>query len=139
MLCHVALVRTDVSEELSVSISRVTRIDELGTTLAVTSNSCHPDDGGAKLLRNIGSYVLHFLISIILGEGAYNFGARQSKIGEDAQTRRREEHMLNFAEIVIVFTAGYSCLLGHKTEISRESDRPYLGPLRCHGGGGGLE
>jgi hypothetical protein len=35
MLCHVALVRTDVSEELSASI-RVTRIGELGTTLAVT-------------------------------------------------------------------------------------------------------
>jgi hypothetical protein len=34
---HVALVRTDVSEELSVSIIRVTRIGELGTTLAVTS------------------------------------------------------------------------------------------------------
>jgi hypothetical protein len=31
----VALVRTDVSEELSASISRVTRIDELGTTLTV--------------------------------------------------------------------------------------------------------
>jgi hypothetical protein len=38
MLCHVALVRTDVSEELSASIIRVTRIGELGTTLAVTSN-----------------------------------------------------------------------------------------------------
>jgi hypothetical protein len=35
-----ALVRTDVSEELSASIIRVTRIDELGTTLAVTSNRC---------------------------------------------------------------------------------------------------
>jgi hypothetical protein len=34
----VALVRTDVSEELSVSIIWVTRIGELGTTLAVTSN-----------------------------------------------------------------------------------------------------
>jgi hypothetical protein len=32
------LVRTDVSEELSASIIRVTRIGELGTTLAVTSN-----------------------------------------------------------------------------------------------------
>jgi hypothetical protein len=31
MLCRVALVRTDVSEELSASIIRVTRIDELGT------------------------------------------------------------------------------------------------------------
>jgi hypothetical protein len=37
MLRHVALVRTDVSEELSASIIRVTRIGELGT-LAVTSN-----------------------------------------------------------------------------------------------------
>jgi hypothetical protein len=38
MLRHVALVRTDVSEELSASFIRVTRIGELGTTLAVTSN-----------------------------------------------------------------------------------------------------
>jgi hypothetical protein len=38
MLHHVALVRTDVSEELSASFIRVTRIGELGTTLAVTSN-----------------------------------------------------------------------------------------------------
>jgi hypothetical protein len=40
MLRCVALVRTDVSEELSVSVIRVTRIGELGTTLAVTSNLC---------------------------------------------------------------------------------------------------
>jgi hypothetical protein len=38
MLLHVALVRTDISEELSASFIRVTRIGELGTTLAVTSN-----------------------------------------------------------------------------------------------------
>jgi hypothetical protein len=38
MLCRVALVRTDVSEELSASFIRVTRIGELGTTLAVTTN-----------------------------------------------------------------------------------------------------
>jgi hypothetical protein len=37
-LRRVALVRTDVSGELSASIIRVTRIGELGTTLAVTSN-----------------------------------------------------------------------------------------------------
>jgi hypothetical protein len=37
MLRRVALVRTDVSEEPSASI-RITRIGELGTTLAVTSN-----------------------------------------------------------------------------------------------------
>jgi hypothetical protein len=38
MLRRVDLVRTDVSEELSASFIRVTRIGELGTTLAVTSN-----------------------------------------------------------------------------------------------------
>jgi hypothetical protein len=45
MLRRVALVRTDVSEELSASLIRVTRIGELGTTLAVTSN-------GRTLRRN---------------------------------------------------------------------------------------
>jgi hypothetical protein len=38
MLRRVALVRTDVLEELNASIIRVTRINELGITLAVTSN-----------------------------------------------------------------------------------------------------
>jgi hypothetical protein len=38
MLRLVAHVRTDVSEELSTSFIRVTRIGELGKTLAVTSN-----------------------------------------------------------------------------------------------------
>jgi hypothetical protein len=38
MLRRVALVRTDVSAELSPSFIGVTRIGELGTTLAVTSN-----------------------------------------------------------------------------------------------------
>jgi hypothetical protein len=36
------LVRTDISEELSTSFIRVTRIGELGTTLAVTSNRQEP-------------------------------------------------------------------------------------------------
>jgi hypothetical protein len=38
MLRRVALVRTNVSEELSASFIKVTRIGELGTTLAVTTN-----------------------------------------------------------------------------------------------------
>jgi hypothetical protein len=54
MLRHVVLVRTDASEELSASFIRVTTIGELGTTLA-----CHPDEGGAKFLRNVGSYKSH--------------------------------------------------------------------------------
>jgi hypothetical protein len=69
MLRRVVLVRTDVSEELSASFIRVIRISELGTTRAVTRNrrtlqrntkySCHPDEGGAKFLRNVGSYYSH--------------------------------------------------------------------------------
>jgi hypothetical protein len=38
MLRRVALVRTEVSEELSASFIRLTRICELGTTFVVTSN-----------------------------------------------------------------------------------------------------
>jgi hypothetical protein len=38
MLRRVALVRTDVSDEHTVSFIRVTRIGELGTTLGITSN-----------------------------------------------------------------------------------------------------
>jgi hypothetical protein len=38
MLCRVALVRTDVSEEPGASFIRVTRIGELGTAQAATSN-----------------------------------------------------------------------------------------------------
>jgi hypothetical protein len=38
MIRCVALVRTDVSEEASASFIRVTRIGELGTTQAATSN-----------------------------------------------------------------------------------------------------
>jgi hypothetical protein len=55
MLRRVALVRTDVSEELSASVIKVTRIVELGTTLAVT---------GKKLMlrsntKSVGSYKSH--------------------------------------------------------------------------------
>jgi hypothetical protein len=38
MLRSVAFVRSDVSGELSASFIRVTRIGELGTTLALTRN-----------------------------------------------------------------------------------------------------
>jgi hypothetical protein len=55
MLRRVALVRTDISDELNASFIRVTRIGELGTTLAVTGNRRTPR-------RNwyfVGSYKSH--------------------------------------------------------------------------------
>jgi hypothetical protein len=55
MLCRMALVRIDVSEEPSTSTIRVTRISELGIMLTITSNRCmlrrntkrvnNPEDG----------------------------------------------------------------------------------------------
>jgi hypothetical protein len=84
MLRRGVLARTDVSEELSASFIRVTRIGELGTTLALTctrrplyissprasfainnkvctyfTDSCHPDEGDAKFLQNVSSYKSH--------------------------------------------------------------------------------
>jgi hypothetical protein len=74
MLHRVALVRTDVLEELSASFIRMARIGELEAMSAVTSNrctlrgntkwpqvadSCHPDEGGARFLRNVHSYKSH--------------------------------------------------------------------------------
>jgi hypothetical protein len=63
-LRRVDLVRTDVSDEHIASITRVTRIGDLGTTLAVISKrstlrSIHPDDGGDEFLRTVGSYQIH--------------------------------------------------------------------------------
>jgi hypothetical protein len=75
MLHHVALVRTDVSEELSASFIRVTRIGELGTTLAVTSNrrtQCPsaarrniPEDTilHSHRLENVKSYIMELCYS----------------------------------------------------------------------------
>jgi hypothetical protein len=53
VLGRVALIRTDVWEEISASFIRVTRIGELGTMLAVTSNGRSEDIPSytAQLLR----------------------------------------------------------------------------------------
>jgi hypothetical protein len=55
MVCRVALVKTDVSEELSSSIIRVTRIGELGTTPAVTRN---------RLTLRRNTNILRFLVTV---------------------------------------------------------------------------
>jgi hypothetical protein len=55
MLRRVNLVRTDVSGELSASLIRVTRIGELGTTLAVISSR--------RTLRRNTKYQIHRFLS----------------------------------------------------------------------------
>jgi hypothetical protein len=71
MLRRLALVRTDVSEELSVPFIRVTRIGELGTTLAVTSNR-------RTLQRNTWYF---FAACDVTGERSASF-TRVTRIGE---------------------------------------------------------
>jgi hypothetical protein len=65
MLRHVVLVRTDVSEELSVSIIRVTGISELGTTLAITSNQ-HTLFGNELPVSKLSYTNLQLIDSIML-------------------------------------------------------------------------
>jgi hypothetical protein len=81
MLRRVALVRTDVSEKLSASI-RVTRIGELGTTLAVTSNR-----------RSVRSSILVTLMEALRSSETLVFTrATRRNIPEDAilHSHRRE-------------------------------------------------
>jgi hypothetical protein len=66
VICRLVVrIGTDVSEELSASIISVTRIGELGATLVVANVVLSSqilvrrDDGGAKFLRNVGSYKNH--------------------------------------------------------------------------------
>jgi hypothetical protein len=63
VLRRVTLVRTDVSEELSASFIRVTRIGELGTTLALTSNR--------RTLRDQMSDRQHQLVAFLQTSGLF--------------------------------------------------------------------
>jgi hypothetical protein len=60
MLRRVAPVRTDVSEESSASFIRVTKIGQLGTTIAATAKRRKLRRNKiSKLFRNVGSYNSH--------------------------------------------------------------------------------
>jgi hypothetical protein len=59
MLRRMALIRTDVSEEIISSVIMVTSIGELGTTLAVTSNRRTLQRNTMYFLWNVGSYKSH--------------------------------------------------------------------------------
>jgi hypothetical protein len=67
MLRRLALVRADVSEELSASIVMVTRIGEVGTVLVVTSNRRTLRRNTSHRRENLKSHIEN---SILLRGGA---------------------------------------------------------------------
>jgi hypothetical protein len=78
MLRRVAVVRTDVPEELSASFIRVTRIGELGTTLAVRRLLVTP-----SIVSSSPILVLLMMEALSSLETSVHIGATRRNIAED--------------------------------------------------------
>jgi hypothetical protein len=77
MLRRVALVRTDVSEELNASFIKATRSNELGTTLAITSNQRAQERMSGLVNDNVPSSLI---LSTLMIEAILSFETSVSTI-----------------------------------------------------------
>jgi hypothetical protein len=96
---RVVLVRSDVSEELSASIIRVTRIGELGTMLAIT-NMC-------RLLVTANVHSSPILVTVMKGvpgssETSLLTRTARRKIPEDTFLHSRRRENLKSYELFVV-------------------------------------
>jgi hypothetical protein len=95
-LRRVALVRTDVSEELSVSIIRVTGIGELGT-LAVTSNRRTASVPSSPILVNLMMEALSSSETLVLTKDIWHNNPEDAVLHSD----RRENLKSCLVELIL--------------------------------------